>query len=577
MSELRIAMAQINSSVGDLEGNKRKIIDYINRAKNSRTDIIAFPELTVTGYPPQDLLFNKNFIKSNLEVLNEIVSESKDITSIIGFVDKDNNNNLYNSAAIISNKTLESIYHKIYLPNYGVFDEKRYFSKGKTSKLFLLENIKIGISICEDIWHPKGPILEHANQGAQLSININGSPYHAGKKKIRENLLKSQSARHNLYLAYINMVGGQDELVFDGTSMLLDPSGKIIAQGNQFEEDLVFTDLKIDALNKNIPKPKTTILPNSAVNKSAQTTTISLSAGLIKNKPSLTKYKSVQYDDLGEIYAALVLGTKDYVHKCGFNKVLVALSGGIDSSLVTTIAVDALGPKNVTAIYLPSKYSSQSSIEDAKSLTRNLGIKLETIPINSSVISFEKTLTPFLENIDDDLTNQNVQSRTRGLIIMALSNNSGALVLTTGNKSEMAVGYATIYGDMAGGYAVIKDVPKTLVYKLASHRNSISKLMIPNSVLSKAPSAELKPNQKDQDYLPEYEVLDQILKEYIENELSAKEISDKGFSLQLVETIINMVDKSEYKRQQSAPGIKITQKNFGRDRRMPISNQFIGN
>ena len=563
---LRIAMAQINSSVGDFEGNKRKIIDCIDQAKSIKADIIAFPELAITGYPPQDLLFNTKFIETNLEVLDGIVTESNDITSIIGFVDKDQNDNIYNSAAIISDKTLQGVYHKMHLPNYGVFDEKRYFSKGSKTKLIVLGKTKIGVSICEDIWHPNGPILEQALQGAQLSININGSPYHAGKKKVRENLLKSHSINHQLFIGYINMVGGQDELVFDGNSMLLNPNGEIIAQANQFEEDLVFTDLKINEPKLEREKP---LVTQHVINESIQ-----LSDDLTQNKPVLQRNFPVQYDQIGEIYAALVLGTKDYVHKCGFKKVIVALSGGIDSSLVTTIAVDALGVQNVTAVSLPSKYSSQSSIADAELLSRNLGITLHTIPINSSVNVFDKTLESYLENIEDDLTNQNVQSRIRGLIMMALSNNSGALVLATGNKSEMAVGYATIYGDMAGGYAVIKDVPKTLVYKLASYRNSINEPLIPSSVLLKAPSAELKPNQKDQDYLPEYDVLDEILKEYIENENSPEEISEKGFPLELVEKIIKMVDQSEYKRQQAAPGIKITSKNFGRDRRMPISNRF---
>ena len=571
---LRIAMAQINSSVGDFEGNKRKIIDCINRSKCVKTDIIAFPELAITGYPPQDLLFNKNFIETNLEILNEIILESNGITVIIGFVDKDESGNIYNSAAIISDKTLNDTYHKMHLPNYGVFDEKRYFSQGTDTKLIMLGDTRIGISICEDIWHPKGPILEHANQGAKLTININGSPYHAGKKKIRENLLKSQSINHKLFVGYINMVGGQDELVFDGNSMLFNPEGEIIAQANQFEEDLVFTDLKIDQLKYNPKHSFQSTKSTLDANRTIMNNYIHLPSNLTKNKPILGKQSPIEYDGIGEIYAALVLGTKDYVHKCGFKKTIVALSGGIDSSLVTTIAVDALGIDNVTAISLPSKYSSKSSIDDAELLSSNLGIKLLTIPINPSVNVFTKTLESYLENINDDLTDQNVQSRIRGLIMMALSNNSGSLVLTTGNKSEMAVGYATIYGDMAGGYSVIKDVPKTLVYKLASYRNTIGNPAIPNSVLLKAPSAELKPNQKDQDFLPEYDVLDEILKEYIENDNSPIEISEKGFPLELVDKIIAMVDRNEYKRQQAAPGIKITSKNFGRDRRMPISNRF---
>ena len=571
---LRIAMAQINSSVGDFEGNKRKIIDCINRSKCVKTDIIAFPELAITGYPPQDLLFNTNFIETNLEILNEIILESNGITVIIGFVDKDECGNIYNSAAIISDKTLNDTYHKMHLPNYGVFDEKRYFSQGTDTKLIMLGDTRIGNSICEDICHPKGPILEHANQGAKLTIYINGSPYHAGKKKVRENLLKSQSSNHKLFVGYINMVGGQDELVFDGNSMLFNPDGEIIAQANQFEEDLVFTDLKIDQLKYNPQHSFQSTKSTLDANRTIMNNYIHLPSNLTKNKPILEKQSFIEYDGTGEIYAALVLGTKDYVHKCGFKKTIVALSGGIDSSLVTTIAVDALGIDNVTAISLPSKYSSKSSIDDAELLSSNLGIKLLTIPINPSVNVFTKTLESHLENINDDLTDQNVQSRIRGLIMMALSNNSGSLVLTTGNKSEMAVGYATIYGDMAGGYSVIKDVPKTLVYKLAYYRNTIGKPVIPTSVLLKAPSAELKPNQKDQDFLPEYDVLDEILKEYIENDNSPIEISEKGFPLELVDKIIAMVDRYEYKRQQAAPGIKITSKNFGRDRRMPISNRF---
>ena len=571
---LRIAMAQINSSVGDFEGNKLKIIDCINRSKCVKADIIAFPELAITGYPPQDLLFNKNFIETNLKILNEIIPESNGITVILGFVDKDQNDNLYNAAAILSNQTLKDTYHKIHLPNYGVFDEKRYFSQGTAAKLILLGDTKIGVSICEDIWHSNGPILEQAQKGAKLSININGSPYHAGKKKIREDLLKSHSTKHHLFVGYVNMVGGQDELVFDGNSMLLNPKGNIISQANQFEEDLVFTDLKIDHLKSKPAHSIQSTKSDSNVNTYVMNNSIKLPNELTKNKPVLEKQSPIQYNEIGEIYAALVLGTKDYVLKCGFKKVIVALSGGIDSSLVTTIAVDALGADNVTAISLPSKYSSKSSVEDAELLSKNLAINLQTIPIKSSVNIFDETLKAHLENVEDDLTSQNVQSRIRGLIMMALSNNTGALVLTTGNKSEMAVGYATIYGDMAGGYSVIKDVPKTLVYKLAHYRNTIAQPVIPTSVLLKAPSAELKPNQKDQDYLPEYDVLDEILKEYIENDNSPFDISKKGFALELVEKIANMVDKSEYKRQQAPPGIKISRKNFGRDRRMPISNRF---
>lgn len=565
MDKIRIALAQINTTVGDLDNNTAKIINYVNLARSSGADLIAFPELTITGYPPEDLLFKSQFIEDNIALMNDVVQASKNITVVVGFVDS--SPHLYNSAAVAHDGKLIDIYHKHQLPNYGVFDEKRYFSPGNTCPIYVVEGIDLGVNICEDIWHPDGPTSSLLSSGARVIVNISSSPYYAGRLTEREKMLTSRAKENDVFIAYVNLVGGQDELVFDGASMLVDPKGQIIQQGYQFKEDLVITDLEIDDSGNRTEK-----------SKSRQSNNVK--RFLITEKTNDTKHHlsdqhRVPLDELSEVYTALVTGTRDYVYKTGFDKVLIALSGGIDSSLVTTIATDALGPDNVVVVAMPSRYSSDGSLNDAKELADNLGVEFQVIPIEPPFTSSLDVLKPHFEGHEPGLAEENLQSRIRGLLIMALSNKKGWLVLTTGNKSEMAVGYATIYGDMAGGYAVIKDVPKTLVYKLAIHRNTYSnKPIIPLNVIEKPPSAELRPDQKDEDSLPPYEILDPILKSYVEDDRTFAEIVGMGYDQTMVKDIMKLVDRSEYKRRQAPPGIKITPRNFGRDRRMPIANQY---
>jgi NAD+ synthase (glutamine-hydrolysing) len=554
---LRIALAQINPTVGDLENNSQKIIQYIQRTKGFAVDIISFPELCLTGYPPEDLLLKPKFIEDNLKKLKEISRFIDDIVTIVGFVDRQGRD-IYNAAAIIYKAGIYAVYHKMLLPNYGVFDEKRYFKPGERPLVFRYGKWVLGVSICEDIWFEEGPIEKQALQGAKLILNINASPYHAGKIKEREEVVRKQAKKNNLFIVYTNLVGGQDELVFDGQSMAIDNQGKVISRGEAFKEDLLILDLDIAITDKSkLSKKMITIrkeLPD-------------------KKRVTLPKGKSVMLEPIAEIYQALILGLRDYVSKNGFQKVVIGLSGGIDSSLVATLAVDAIGKENVIGVSMPSRYTSNESNVDAMQLAQNLGIKLMGIPIEQIYKIYLLTLEPHFLGSEKNITEENLQARIRGNILMALSNKFDWLVLTTGNKSEMSTGYATLYGDMAGGFAVIKDVPKTYVYKLACYRNSLS-LVIPERVLTKAPTAELKPNQKDSDTLPVYETLDPILKAYVEMDMDLNTIVASGFDKETVYKVLNMVDKSEYKRRQSPPGIKITPKAFGRDRRMPITNRY---
>lgn len=552
---LRLAIGQINCTVGDLDGNCKKIIEYTQRAKSFGTDIISFPELAITGYPPEDLLLNMKFIEDDLDALKRLARSINSITAIIGFVDK-KGKDIYNAAAIVRNGDIKGVYHKMLLPNYGVFDEKRYFKPGSSPAIFRLGDFIFGVNICEDIWHSDGPTRPQASAGANLIININSSPYHAGKIKEREEAVRSQAKDNNVFISYANLVGGQDELVFDGQSMVVDNNGKVINRLEAFKEDLLIVDLEI-------PKSKTAkVKPLVVADKLND-----------KNKGAIERKEVKPLDSIAEIYQALLLGLKDYVTKNGFQKVVVGLSGGIDSSLVAALAADALGKNNTIGVFMPSRYSSLESERDAKQLASNLGIKFVTISIEQIFKIYLMALEPQFVGLERNITEENLQARIRGNLLMALSNKFGWLVLTTGNKSEMSTGYATLYGDMAGGFAVIKDVPKTLVYKLSRYRNSISNA-IPESVLVKEPTAELKNDQKDRDTLPPYELLDQILKAYIEEDKGLNQIVNMGFEKETVARVINMVDKSEYKRRQAPPGIKITPKAFGRDRRMPITNRY---
>ncbi len=577
MRTFRLALAQINLSVGDLPGNTDKIIDYIGRARDLHADMVAFPELSIPGYPPEDLVLKPQFINANIKCLESVVEASQGISVVVGFVDLAGGDT-HNAAAIAADGQLVGVYHKIYLPTYGVFDEDRYFRSGDTCPVFVVNGTAVGVNICEDAWYSIGPTAVQRAAGAEVIVNINGSPFHSGKRDYREKMLATRAVDNSVFFGYVNLVGGQDELVFDGGSMVFDPQGELIASSQQFEEDLLVVDLEVEeVLRTRLREPlnrKEDQLVTTDVGKPKKYAVSDYNADSVR--PSV--YRQALADLAGaeqEVYEALVLGTRDYLKKTGFKKALIALSGGIDSSLVAAIAVDALGAENVICVAMPSRYSSEGSVTDAVLLAENLGIDLWNLPIEAPFAAFLDTLAPKFEGTDSGVAEENIQSRIRGNLIMALSNKFGWLVLTTGNKSEMATGYATIYGDMSGGFAVIKDVPKVLCYKLAEYRNTVAgHSLIPRSVLDKPPSAELRPDQLDEDSLPPYEELDQILKAYVEDDLAFDEFVYLGFSSETVKQIISLVDRIEYKRRQAAPGIKITPRNFGRDRRMPIANRY---
>jgi len=554
---LRIAMAQINCLVGDLEGNFDKIRANIRAAEELGADIAVFPELAITGYPPEDLLLKPKFVSDNLEYLRKLAKVVRDTAVIVGFVDR-KGKSIHNSAAVIYRGKICGVYHKMRLPNYGVFDEERYFEEGGEPLVFKFGQCFFAVSICEDLWHRDSPIKLQAELGAKLIFNINASPYHSGKIKEREDIIRKQAKLNKVSIAYVNLVGGQDELVFDGQSIVVDNNGKLIKRAEAFKEELLAADIVLPAARSKSSKriiAVTDKIPD-------------------KNKPVLTKREIKPLEPLVEVYQALVLGLKDYINKNGFKKVVIGLSGGIDSALVAVLAVDAIGKDNVTGVYMPSRYSSNESETDAKELAVNLGIEFKVVPIEQMFEAYISVLSPHFAGKEPNIAEENLQARIRGNLLMALSNKFGWLVLTTGNKSEMSTGYATLYGDMAGGFAVIKDVPKTLVYKLATYRNSLGAI-IPERVFTKEPTAELKPNQKDSDTLPVYTKLDPILKVYIEEDKDLGKITSLGFDSKVVSQILSMVDKSEYKRRQSPPGIKITPKSFGKDRRMPITNKYI--
>jgi NAD+ synthase (glutamine-hydrolysing) len=573
---LRIGLAQINATVGDFAGNERKIIEFITEAKTSGVDIVTFPELAICGYPPEDLLLKPQFIADNLNSLDRIVKASKGISVVVGFVDA--GQGIFNAAAIAHNGKLVGVYHKIYLPNYGVFDENRYFRPGTDSPVYIIAGINIGINICEDLWHESGPATTQAYSGAEVIINISSSPYYFGKGMRRERLIATRAADNVAILAYNNLVGGQDELVFAGDSMIMDEKGQLIAQSHHFKEDLVIADLDVENVFRSRlhdPRWRQGLLRRQERGWQPSNILEVSQAPLNTAKPPLPPRNVVEPDPPGEIYEALVLGTHDYIRKNGFKKVVIGLSGGIDSSLTATIAVDALGKSNVIGVSMPSRYSSPGSISDAKLLSKNLGIKLLTIPIERAFQSFLDTLAKPFKGTQPGIAEENVQARIRGDLLMALSNKFNWLVLATGNKSEYALGYTTLYGDMAGGFAVIKDVPKTMVYRLAEYRNKKSSdSIIPATVIRKPPSAELRPNQLDTHSLPPYEVVDPILEEYVEEDKSIEQIITAGADEKIVRRTARLVDTSEYKRRQAPPGIKITPRAFGRDRRLPITNKF---
>ncbi len=575
MRTLRIGLCQINTIVGDVEGNTKKILAYIAKGKKMGADLLVFPEMAVTGYPPEDLLLMPKFTDANLKAIKTIAKSTSSITAVVGFVNKDGD--IFNSAALLHNGKLLDAYSKIYLPNYGVFDEDRYFQVGKENFIFTLKSTPIGVSICEDLWYPGDPIRTQALYGgAELIVNISSSPYHTGKVAFREKMISTRASDNLAIVAYCNLVGGQDELVFDGGSMIFDQTGDLIVRGKQFEEDLVMADLNMEAVFRmRLHDPRIRRERLSEEEKGLRKIELSNQTPSNRRKTTLPRRDSKPLGRLAEIYAALVLGTGDYIRKNGFRTVLIGLSGGIDSALTAAIAVDALGKEGVVGVTMPSPYSSKGSVEDSEVLAKSLGIRLTKIPITEILQAYLKTLSPSFKGLRPDVTEENIQARIRGNILMALSNKLGWLVLTTGNKSEMSVGYCTLYGDMAGGYAVLKDVPKTLVYELAKFRNKKEgKEIIPRRVFTKPPSAELRPDQKDEDSLPPYPVLDPILQAYVEEDKGVEEIAKMGFKEDLVKNVINMVDRNEYKRRQSPPGVKITHRALGKDRRLPVTNKY---
>ena len=559
---MRIALAQINPVVGDIAGNELLIANAIEDARAAGAALVCLPELALTGYPPEDLLLKEHVIDDAAAALGRIAAAAAGIVAIVGYPERDGA--LFNSAAVLADGRVAASYRKNLLPNYGVFDEHRYFAAGQQGAVIELNGSLVGLSICEDIWSPGPPESSEAAAGASLIVNLSASPYQAGKGAAREQMLAERARENGTAVAFCGQVGGQDELVFDGHSLVVASDGKLLARAPQFEEWLLTCEV-----------------PTAAASfDSARSADVHLLGSFTTNPPSddtsLDHLVAAVESDDEAVYSALVLGTRDYANKNGFERVVLGLSGGVDSALVACIARDALGPERVTCVTMPSQFSSEGTYSDAVALAAALKVELIELPIGELMTGYETLLAEPFAGREPDLTEENLQARIRGNLLMALSNKFGWLVLTTGNKSEMAVGYSTLYGDSAGGFAVIKDVPKTLVYRLCAVRNGRSDSPIPESILTRAPSAELRPDQADQDSLPPYEVLDPLLEGYVERDLGAEQLIEEGFDAETVERIIALVDRAEYKRRQQPPGIKVTGKAFGRDRRMPITNRYRG-
>ena len=584
----RLALAQINNTVGDITGNTAKILDYLERAREAGADLVAFPELATTGYPPEDLLFKKSFLTDNVAAMEKIAAASHGIAAVVGYVNilslerqsEEVGPQVTNAAALCYDGKLVDTYHKIFLPNYGVFDEQRYFQKGSECPVYRICGVSVGVNICEDIWYPVGPTTVQCQTGAELIVNINASPFHAGKRAFREDMIAQRASAHGLTVAYVNTVGGQDELVFDGASIICDADGRLLARGPAFEESLLITDLEFpeEIVER---KPRPVGARTAALDAVGEPKTLTVSDSVAGNKAQLAAQPLASaIEGAEEIYNALVLGTGDYLRKSGFTKALIGLSGGVDSALTAVVAVDALGKDNVVGITMPSRYSSEGSISDSKELAENLDLDLWEVPIEPAYRAFTDMLEGRFKGTVANVAEENVQARVRGNVLMTVSNKFGWIVLTTGNKSEMAMGYATLYGDMAGGFAVLKDVPKTAVYQLCRWRNGEGSAfgtandVIPAAILDKPPSAELREDQLDADSLPAYEVLDPVVAAYVEDDLSYQEMVAQGFDPQVVRQVIAAVDRNEYKRRQAPPGVKITHRAFGKDRRLPIVNRY---
>ncbi len=569
---IRIGLSQINPTVGDFAGNLQKIVGFISLGREQKCDLILFPELALCGYPPEDLLFKKAFIEANQRYLRRLVEASDGMNVVCGYAGA-RGGKVYNSAAVIGGGKLLLSYNKIALPNYGVFDEKRYFAVGQEIPLLQIGKMKVGINICEDIWVCPGVTEQQAALGAQLVLNISSSPYHMHKVEERIEMLRSRAVKNRSYIGYINTVGGQDELVFDGASLVLDPDGKLIAKAAQFKEELLVVDLPIGDMKQEA---------RSAIKRSSQPDAKTVVKQVeLKSPFAGVRRKTVaakcaeRLAEAEEVYRALVLGVRDYIRKNGFGKAIIGLSGGIDSALTAAIAVDAIGSDNVFTLYMPSKYSSELSRTAAERQARLLGIAMREVPIDELMAGYQSSLCDIFKDGESGLTQENLQARIRGNILMAFSNRFGYLVLSTSNKSEAAVGYTTLYGDMVGGFSVLKDIPKTLVFKICNHLNRAGgREIIAQEIIDRPPTAELKENQLDTDSLPPYEVLDEILRLYVELDHNEMEIVAAGFDKKLVARVIRMVGAAEYKRRQSAPGVKITPRAFGKDRRWPITNKF---
>ncbi|MDD3927258.1 MAG: NAD+ synthase [bacterium] len=566
---IRLAVAQINPTVGDIRGNLDLIISNMRQAAEAGADLVVFPELALTGYPPEDLVFKSSFVEDNLKALQEAAAASTGITAILGFIDR--RDDIFNAAALLHDGEVAGVYHKRFLPDYGVFDESRYFRAGQGELIFSLHGLKLGVTICEDIWYPAEPLLGLAGEGVEMVVNISASPYHLRKAAQREKMLSVRASDYLMSVVYVNMVGGQDELVFDGISMVFDECGNLVDRAAAFTEDLRLVDLDLkgilhqrlrDSRWRKLHLPR--LGATDGIIHLGELQTGAKSPEVIRNPEPLL-------EDMEEIRRALRLGLHDYVRKNGFNTVVIGLSGGIDSALVAVLAAEALGAENVRCVYMPSRFSAEISRQGAADLCVNLGIEMLTLPIDGVMESYLTELAPAFAGLSPNIAEENIQARIRGNLLYALSNKFGWLVLTTGNKSEMSVGYSTLYGDMAGGLAVIKDLPKTMVYSLCRHINR-EREIIPEMIITRLPSAELRPDQLDTDSLPPYDILDPILEAYIEDELGADEIDFAPH--ELVSRVIAMVDRNEYKRRQAPPGIKITTRAFGRDRRYPITNHY---
>ena len=574
----RLALAQFNPTVGDIPGNTSRIIDLIGEARAAHADLVAFPELAVTGYPPEDLLFKPSFLADNAAAVERIAAATRGIAAVVGCVEV--GSDLANAAAIIDDRRLAGWYRKMYLPNYGVFDEDRYFKRGAACPVYVVNGAPVGVNICEDIWYPVGPIAVQRDAGAEVIVNINASPFHAGKAGQRERMIATRAADNGLFVAYLNTVGGQDELVFDGASIICAPDGSVLARGPAFEDRLIVADLDVESVfRQRLRDPRPRKENPNILREVGHPEVIHLSEHRLVNNRHVAARPPLQpiLDETEEVYQALVVGTRDYVRKSGFQRTLIGLSGGIDSALTATVAVDALGPANVIGVTMPSRYSSEGSVADSRQLADNLGIKLWRVPIEPAHLAFTDMLAEQMAGTEPNVAEENVQARIRGNILMTLSNKFGWLVLTTGNKSELAMGYATLYGDMAGGFAVLKDVPKTLVYDLCHWRNDRTpdgRPLIPQATIAKPPSAELRPDQTDQDTLPPYELLDPIIKAYVEDDHSYADMVNMGHHPDWVRQVMAAVDRNEYKRRQAPPGVKITPRAFGKDRRLPIVNRY---